>query len=311
MQSPKLSFNFEIVTKGKANAGLRFRFCALAVLWAIAVRGFPSTDQTTRMSLDQPSRLLTEERRREIVGILDRQGRVTVAELRKVFNISAVTARSDLDALPSNGLLVRSHGGGVRTVVKGPDYPLKVRETIRHYEKQTIAAKAAELIKPYQTVMIGSGTTCGELALQLRRYAPEHLTVITYALNVALQLTDLPNISLILIGGIFRHVSTALVGPQAEQMIGGLHADHCFLTTVGVDAIVGLTTLDILEAQLNARMIAAARQVTLLVDSSKLGQRSLAVIARPDRIHRLITDQTASDHELQPFRNLGIDVLTA
>jgi len=261
------------------------------------------------MPVDQPSRLLTEERRREIVNILDRQGRVTVAELCKLFGISAVTARSDLDALHAGGMLVRSHGGGIRPVMTGPDYPLKIRETIHHEEKQRIAQAAAELIRPFQTVIIGSGTTCAELALQIRRSPPDHLTVITYALNVALRLSDAPNISLMLIGGIFRHVSNALVGPQAEQMIGGLHADHCFLTTVGIDATIGVTTLDILEAQLDARILAAAREVTILADSTKFGHRSLAVIAGVDRLHRIITDEGAPREVLDQFRSRGIEVL--
>jgi DeoR family transcriptional regulator, aga operon transcriptional repressor len=259
--------------------------------------------------VEQPGRLLTEERRREILGILERQGRVTVAELRRLFSVSAVTARSDLDALEASGMLVRSHGGGIRPLVKGPDYPLKVREAIHHEEKQRVAEAAVALIKPYQTVMIGSGTTCAELAGQIRRVAPEHLTVITYALNVALRVADAPSISLMLIGGIFRHVSNALVGPQAEQMISGLHADHCFLTTVGLDVAVGITTLDILEAQLNARMICAAREVTVLADSSKFRHRSLAVIAPPDRIHRIITDNNAPDDDVRALRQREIEVM--
>lgn len=262
------------------------------------------------MSAVPPSRLLTEERRREIVNLLDKQGRVTVSELCKLFAISAVTARSDLDALHAGGLLVRSHGGGIRPVA-GPDYPLKVRETIFHEEKQRIAQAAATLIKPFQTVIIGSGTTCGELALQIRRAPPEHLTVITYALNVALRLADTPNLSLMLIGGIFRHVSNALVGPQAEQMISGLHADHCFLTTVGIDAAIGVTTLDILEAQLNAKILQASHEVTILADSSKFGHRSLALIAGVDRLHRVITDGAAPTETLDQFRARGVKVLIA
>jgi DeoR family transcriptional regulator, aga operon transcriptional repressor len=263
------------------------------------------------MHVDQPTRLLTEERRREIVGILERQGRVTVAELRKLFGVSAVTARSDLDALQASGMLVRSHGGGIRPLITGPDYPLKVRETIHHEEKYKIAQAAVRLIQPYQTVMLGSGTTCAELALQIRRTAPEHLTVVTYALNIALRLADAPNLSLILIGGIFRHVSNALVGPQAEQMLTGLHADHCFLTVAGIDAAVGLTTLDILEAQLNAKMMAAARQVTVLTDSTKFGHRSLAMIAPSMGLHRIITDRSAPADQVEQFRALGTEVLLA
>ena len=262
------------------------------------------------MGLETQNRLLTEERRREIVNLLGRAGRVTVSELKQLFGISAVTARSDLDALNRNGLLVRSHGGGIRPLVTGPDYPLKVRETLHREEKQRIARAALAIIQPNQTVIIGSGTTCGEFAGQIRRAAPEHLTVITYTLNVALQLSDLPNITLVVIGGIFRHVSNAMVGPQAEQMMASFHADHCFLGTVGLDAEVGMTTLDILEAQLNAKMLHSARHSAVLVDSTKFGHRSLAVIAEPSQIQTIITDNGASQESIEPFRARGIEVLT-
>ena len=262
------------------------------------------------MPLETQSRLLTEERRREIVNVLEREGRVTVSELKKLFGISAVTARSDLDALTKSGQLVRSHGGGIRPLVTGPDYPLKIRQAIHHEEKQRIARAALDLIQPHQTVIIGSGTTCAELADQIRRAAPERLTVITYALNVALHLSDLSNVALVVIGGIFRHVSNAFVGPQAEQMMASFHADHCFLGTVGIDAEVGLTTLDILEAQLNAKMLNSARQSTILADSTKFGHRSLAVIADTGQLQRVITDTGAPQASLDQFRARGVEVLT-
>ena len=62
----------------------------------------------------KPHRLLTEERRREILAVLRQQGRVTIEEVVRRFSVSAVTARSDLDALSENGALIRSHGGAIR-----------------------------------------------------------------------------------------------------------------------------------------------------------------------------------------------------
>jgi DeoR/GlpR family transcriptional regulator of sugar metabolism len=92
-------------------------------------------------------------------------------------------------------------------------------------------------------------------------------------------------------------------------MIKDLHADHCFLTTVGIDAGVGATTLDILEAQLNARMIGCAREVTVLADSSKFGHRSLSVIADIGLIHRIITDDRVAPEAIEPFQDKGIEVI--
>src|SRR4051812_31596874 len=73
-------------------------------------------------------RLLTEERRREIINLLDREGRVTIGGICKTFGISAVTARSDLDALHSSGALVRSHGGGIRPAAASADFSINPRE---------------------------------------------------------------------------------------------------------------------------------------------------------------------------------------
>lgn len=256
-------------------------------------------------------RLLTEERRREIVGLLSQQGRITVHEVKHKFGVSAVTARGDLDALSANGLLVRSHGGGIKPLDSGPDYPLKVRERMRHDEKVRIARAAVDLIRPSQTVILCSGSTAAEIANQLRRASIENVSVITYALNIAATLADAPGLSIIMIGGILRHVSHAFVGPQAETMMASLHADHLFLSAVGLDAEVGATTIDILEAQLNSRMVRAAREVTVIADSSKFGQRSLAIITRLENVHRVITDTEAPPQMVAELESRGIRVILA
>lgn len=261
------------------------------------------------MPKGKPDRLLAEERRREIVGVLGQNGRITVEEVMKRFGISAVTARGDLDALSQSGALVRSHGGGIRPLTATPEHPLKIREGMHHDQKVRIAQHALQLIRPLQTVILCTGSTSAELANQMRRNCPENIAVITYALNVAAKLAELPNISLVMLGGFLRHPSSAFVGPHAEQMMHSLHADHCFLSTVGIDADVGLTTLDIMEAQLNRRMIASAAQVTVLADSSKFGHRSLSLIGDFTSIHRVITDTDAPPGDIEKLRARGVEVL--
>ncbi|HLH03056.1 MAG TPA: DeoR/GlpR family DNA-binding transcription regulator [Bryobacteraceae bacterium] len=263
------------------------------------------------MSKRKPDRMLAEERRREILRVLGQNGRVTVEEIAQRFGVSSVTARGDLDMLSEAGALVRSHGGGLRPLTAKPEHALRVREGIHHEEKQRIAHAALQLIEPWQTVILCTGSTSAELAAQLARNCPEHLTVITYALNVASILQELPDLSLVMIGGILRSVSSAFVGPQAEQMMDSLHADHCFLSTVGLDADIGLTTLDIMEAQLNRRMMSASAQVTVLADSSKFGRRSANRITGWDGIRRVITDTGAPEEDIAKLRTRGIEVVCA
>ncbi len=259
----------------------------------------------------KPRRLLTEERRRQILVVLGQQGRVTIDEIVRQFGVSAVTARSDLDALSESGALVRSHGGGIRPLAAVPEHSLHARDRIRHGEKLRIAEAAVDLIQPGQTIILCSGTTSVALARSLRQRCPDNLTVITYALNVAAPLADLPGLSLVMLGGFLRQVSSALVGPQAESMMRSLYADHCFLSTVGLDVNVGLTTLDIMEAQLNRCMIVNSAQTTVIADATKLGHRSLFAITDMRSVRRVITDKAAESAQVDALRAAGVEVTLA
>jgi DeoR/GlpR family transcriptional regulator of sugar metabolism len=261
------------------------------------------------MAKRRPNRLLAEERRREILDVLGQNGRVTVEEVVRRFGISAVTARGDLDALSESGALVRSHGGGIKPLAAAPEHPLKVREGMHHEEKVRIAQAAAQLVKPLQTIILCTGSTSAALASEIRRNSPDNVTVITCALNIAQRIAEMPNVSLIMLGGFLRHPSTAFVGPHAEQMMHSLHADHCFMSTVGLNVDVGLTTLDIMEAQLNRRMIESSAEVTVLADSSKFGHRSLSLICDFRAVHRVITDAAAPPEDIAVLRSKGIEVV--
>ena len=110
------------------------------------------------------SRLLTEQRRRNLLDLVDQEGQVTVADMIQRFSISAVTVRSDLDALAKIGAVVRSRGGAIRRLEATQDYPLRAKETLHRNEKVRIGKAAAELIRPGETIILDSGTTTAEVA---------------------------------------------------------------------------------------------------------------------------------------------------
>jgi DeoR family transcriptional regulator of aga operon len=255
------------------------------------------------------SRLLTEQRRRNLLDLVDQQGQVTVADMVDRFSISAVTVRSDLEALASLGAVVRSHGGAMRRLEATQDYPLRAKETLHRNEKVRIGRAAAELIQAGETVILDSGTTTAEIARHIKKAMTESLTVITNALNIGLELMDCPGVSLIMIGGLLRPVSCSFVGPQAEAMMNEFHADRLFLAADGFDLESGPSTPDVLEAQLNNVMIRSAREVTVVADSSKLGRRSVSKIGPLERIHRLITDNRAAPEFTRGLRKKGIEVI--
>jgi DeoR family transcriptional regulator of aga operon len=255
------------------------------------------------------ARLLTEQRRRNLLDLVDQNGQVTVVDLVKRFSISAVTVRSDLDALASIGAIVRSHGGAVRRLEATQDYPLRTKETLHHIEKVRIGKAAAELVRAGETIILDSGSTTAEIARHLKKLKLPLLTVITNALNIAAELADHAGISLMMIGGLLRPISCSFVGPQAEAMMNDFHADRLFLAVDGFDLENGPSTPDVLEAQLNNVMIRSAKEVNVVADFSKLGRRSVSKIGPFDRIRRLITDKRAAPEFIEGLRKKGIEVI--
>jgi DeoR family transcriptional regulator of aga operon len=128
-----------------------------------------------------PTRLLVEERRRKIVDRLQERGRVTVDELVKLFRVSTVTIRGDLDALETAGALVRSHGGALQQRADDGDLAVTVKATLHRAEKARIGRRAAELIREDDTVILDSGSTTAEVARHIRAAGFQSLTVITNA----------------------------------------------------------------------------------------------------------------------------------
>ena len=254
-------------------------------------------------------RLLVEERRRLIVDLVEQQGRATVEELATRFGTSTVTIRADLDALARSSAIARSHGGALPVAPATNDTPLNIKETRWHAQKLRIGQAAAKMIQDGETIILDSGSTTVEIARQIRQMKFESLTVITNALNIAMELTGMPQIRVMMLGGLLRQTSYSLVGPDAEQALAKLSADRLFLGVDGLDPEVGVTTPDPLEAALNALMIRVSRQTIAVLDASKLGQRSLSVITPIKSLDMMISDSSAPAETVKALRDAGVQVV--
>jgi DeoR family transcriptional regulator of aga operon len=264
---------------------------------------------TDRRAKAPPKKLLVEERRRAIVDLARQEGRVTVEDLVVRYAVSAVTVRGDLEALERAGTLKRSHGGAVPPEPSQQDVPLTIKESRRLAEKRRIGAAAARMIADGETIILDSGSTTVEIARCIRQRKWASLTVITNALNIALELSGLPTVRVMMLGGMLRQTSYSLTGPDAELALARLSADRLFLGVDGLDTSIGVTTPDQQEASLNTMMVKASREVVAVLDASKLGQRSLAVIAPIADLDVVITDTAASAADIQSLRDQGVEVI--
>jgi DeoR family transcriptional regulator of aga operon len=250
--------------------------------------------------------MLTEERRRAIVELLQSDGRLLVRDLSKRFHTSLITIRKDLEYLHHQGQLERTHGGAlpIRTGALN-DRTLQEKERIHRQEKLRIAAAAVRMIRPGQVIILDSGTTTTAIARACRHL--KSLTIITNATNIAADLTD-TSMEVILTGGVLRKNSFSLVGPLAEECLRRLSADLLFLAVDGFDVRYGLTTPNLLEARVNRAMAEAARRTVVVCDSSKFGRRSLSLIMPTSSVHETITDRKISKNDLKALRKADVEV---
>jgi DeoR family transcriptional regulator of aga operon len=250
--------------------------------------------------------VLNEERRRAILDILNRDGRVLVTEMAGQFHTSQVTIRKDLEILHAHGLVHRTHGGALPAREGALEDPtLREKEKLHRKEKLHIAAAAARLVKEGQVVILDSGTTTTAIARALRNF--QNLTIVTNAVNIAAELAG-ARVEVILTGGTLRKNSFSLVGPIAEETLRRLNADILFLGVDGFDVHYGLSTPNLLEAKVNRVMAEVAKRTVAVCDSSKFGRRSLSLIVPPTALQEVITDRGIPKSDWRALKKAGIEV---
>ncbi|PRA03306.1 D-beta-D-heptose 1-phosphate adenosyltransferase [Arthrobacter sp. MYb229] len=237
--------------------------------------------------------MFAEERHRLITDQLASAGKVTVAQLAQRFEITAETVRRDLAQMESENLLRRVHGGAVAASEASTREESYVARTAIHAEaKARIAQRALSLLPVSDaSVILDAGTTTEILAERMvKTNAGSGLVVITHALPIATALVQSPDIALEMIGGRVRGITGASSGARTAQEYSNYRADIAFIGTNGLHAGFGLSTPDPLEAAVKTALVASARRVVLLVDSSKFEQETLVRFARLDQVDTIVTD---------------------
>lgn len=212
----------------------------------------------------------------------------------------------DLKLLEDKHLLFRTHGGGTLSNPYAADRPVVEKAKFHSSEKMSIGEAASQLVEPNDCILIASGTTVLSFAKSLQPKGS--LTVITAALNVALELIHRPEIEVIQLGGLLRKSSSSVAGAYAERILDDFSCSKLFLGVDGIDLEFGLTTTNMMEAQLNKKMIAASQKTVVLADSSKFGMRGFGRICGLEDIEQVITDGRISDHTVDTLKGMGIEV---
>lgn len=232
---------------------------------------------------------------------------MTVRDLAAHFGVAEMTLRRDLDALAEAGRVQRVHGGAIPVEPNDPGF--RVRSAGDQPAKQTIATLAAGLLQSGQAVYLDSGSTADAVAAAIaRRVRGEslELRLATHALNVALQLAEIPGISLTMLGGEISPTTLAAQGRTALQQLEPLSFDLFFMGASGVDAQAGWTNANPATIELKQAVHSQASRTCALVDSAKWGVKAFHRILPLDAVQIWLGDKPLPAQLVQATEQAGV-----
>ena len=251
----------------------------------------------------------TEERREEIIGIIQEQGKVRVSELSERYGISEVSIRKDLELLEAEGHLSRVHGGAVGLNKLYVNMDLNERYRTNAIAKRKLAELAADFIEDNDTIMMNAGTTLTYVLRAIRN--KKNITIVTNSVQNATEAALYSDFTVILLGGELDSKYQFTYGEDAISQLENYHANKCILSVDGISAAAGLTLYYSNEASLVKKMIESSGSVIITADSSKLGKNVFARITDASKTDILITTHTENKTELDLLSKLGVKIYEA
>jgi DeoR family transcriptional regulator, glycerol-3-phosphate regulon repressor len=248
------------------------------------------------------------ERHAEITEMAKQRGRVSVEEISAKFGVSAQTARKDLNELCDKGVLKRTHGGALfPSGIENMQY--EARRQIAAREKELIGRAAAALIPNNASLFINIGTTTEAVSRALLDHTG--LMVITNNINVANRMRVFENFEVVIAGGIVRGSDGGVVGEAAVDFIKQFKVDYAVIGASAIDEDGALLDFDYREVKVAQAIIANARHVILVSDSTKFERTAPVRIAHLSQVGSFITDRCKLPSIRQICKDAGVALIEA
>ncbi len=247
-----------------------------------------------------------QERKKDILRIVDEFESLSVIEISQKLSISPATVRRDLLTLSEEGLLVRTHGGAMK-VDDQRFISFNAKQTANDSTKQAIGKLAATFVKDDDIIFLDCGSTVFTMCPHLKKI--NNLKVITNSLPVVAELMEAPGISINLIGGELDKGRKAIHGDAAIQHIDNYHAVKAFIGIDGISVENGLSSHSEKEASITKAFCCNADRAYLLCDSSKIGKDAYIKTGPLSIINYIVTDLFLNSDLRNKISKKGIIVI--
>ena len=252
------------------------------------------------------------ERKALIMDMLEKENAVSVTQLAEVLKISKETVRRDLRELEQDGMIRRTHGGAVceQQSASVSEHPFNVREVQHYAEKALICKCAAEYVQDGDTIFVDNSSTTISL---LKNINPLYqITVVTNSIRQLFESTTInnQNMTIISLGGVFRAKNYSLAGSLSVDSARNFRPSKAFISCRAIEAS-GLSDGSIYEVETKRALIATAREVIVLADSSKFEETGTVYLADLKKATRVITDAGISKDAIRMLEIAGVEVVIA
>ncbi len=259
---------------------------------------------------EKPAIRTPEERRAEILSLLDRTASVQVSQLAERFGVSRVTARADLDALARDGKLRRTHGGAISLSKTLTVSVQDKRVNVNAEAKRAIARTAAAFVQDGDSVLVDSGTT----ALEFVRALADHtgVTIVTDDFSIADYIDrSAPALDVIILGGSLRKGHRYITGPLTLRMLEMLRPDKAFVTPTSYVPGRGLMTNNQEMAELKQAFLHCANETYVLMDASKIDAPGLLWFGTFEGVEAIVVDADPHDLVAADAEEAGAELIIA
>lgn len=234
--------------------------------------------------------MLTPERHKIILNLLEEKEVVKLQEFVDATNSSESTIRRDLSQLVAEKKLKRVHGGASLLHQKGEELSVLEKSTKNLAEKDTIAQYAASLIRDNDCIFLDAGTTAFMMIPHIKAKGVQIVTNGLTHLDALLEL----NLNTYLTGGLIKKKTRALIGRGALEGLDQFRFDKSFIGVNGIHAEYGFTTPDPEEAIVKKRAMDLSQESYILGDHTKFNEVTFSKIAELKHA-TIITNETDVD----------------
>jgi len=251
--------------------------------------------------------VLKKSRTNEILMMLRRDGEVQVDQLCRMFGVTEMTIRRDLNSLAGEPNITRTHGGAIyeEAVLTEPSYESRIKRASE--TKLVIAKKALELISDDEIIFLDSGSTCFYLASLFPVKARN--TIITNSITTASEIIARNDIKVIVIGGELHRNTNATRGSLSEAYLSSFHFDVSFIGANAIDDNGMVYVANTSEIGIKKAAIENAKNVYLLADSSKFGKTSLVAVGNAKKFSGIITDKNIDGSIYDKLKEKEVNII--